>query len=399
MRVFLGLWISLLVFLTACNSPAEEPLVQVATASAPDAGYITYRHQSGVFSIRTPAGWIPNDLPDANGVRVEFSELEGTQSVVRLTVYVVNTGEPMSREAFLQTASNYLPPQDLAEYQWQQIGEAVDQADGSRRVTGVRYYPTIGARVLNIFMQPNGRYFSALEADVTEASEATLNTLRTVINTFRPNPDVLIQEGQVVAGLSYAGNISFSGYLSWVDDDGGFNITGSVTNNQETSIEAIRLTGTIFDVRGNQLSEESMILTQDVLHPHESAPFRLRFEGGRPANAVRYELAAAARVADFSLRSFYGEENFEVVQNPVSYTDAGNLRISGQLLNRGSRLVKGVKVMVSVLDEQNNVVGTETQFINKDQLLPGEVDSYEVVIYDLGGPPARYDLTVMGTAE
>lgn len=399
MRVFLGLWVALLVALTACNPPANEPLVQVATASAPDAGFITYRHQTGVFTIRTPVSWIPNNLPDVNGVRVEFSQLEGTQSVVRLTVYVVNTGEPMSRETFLQIANSYLPPQDVAGYQWQQIGDVIDQADGSRRVTGVRYYPTIGPRILNIFMQPNGRYFSILEADVTDANDTTLNTLRTVINTFRPNPDVIIQEGQIVAGLTHEGNISFTGYLHWVDADGGFNITGFVTNNQDTAIEAVRLTGTIFDMRGNSLSEQSLILTQDVLQPHESAPFRLRFEGGRPANAVRYELAAAARVADFALRTFYGEENFEVVQNPVSYTDAGNLRISGQLLNRGSRLVRNVKVIVSVLDEQDQVVATETQFINKDRLLPGEVDSYEVVIYDLGGPPARYDLTVVGIAE
>jgi hypothetical protein len=394
-----ALFMVAIALLSGCNKQNAEPLIQVATPNAPDAGYISYIHRTGVFSLRIPPGWIPNNLPDENGVRVEFSNLEGAQSIVRLTVYVVNTGTPLSREAFLQTASSYLPPNDIAGFQWQQLEPAIDQPDGSRRLVGVRYYPTIGARALNIFMQANGRYFSALEADVTDINENTLATLRTVINTYRVNPDVLIQEGEVAAGTTATGNLSFEGYSHWSDNDGGFNLTGFVKNNQDVSIEAVRLTGYLFDARGNRLSEESTILTQDVLHPGESAPFRLRFEGGRPSTAVRYELEAAARVADFSLRTFYGVENFTIPDPNVSYNQNGNLVIQGILSNSGARLVKNVKIIVSILNEQGQVVGTETQFINKDQLLPGEVDSYEIVIYDLGGAPMRYEMTVMGTAE
>ncbi len=391
--------IMMLVLLSACTSGSNEPLVQVATSVAPDAGFATYEHRSGVFTIRTPPNWIPNDLPDDNGVRVEFSTVENGQSIVRLTVYVVNTGAPMSREAFLQTTTNYLPPEDVANYEWQLLETPRDQRDGSRRVVGVRYYPSIGARALNIFMQPNGRYFSVLEVDVTEADEDAMRVLLAVVNTFRVDTDIVIQPGDVVGGVTYTGNISFEGYLHWEDEDGGFNITGLVINNQDIPMEAIRLTGFLYDSRGNRLSEESVILSQDVLRPQEAAPFRLRFEGGRPSRAVRYELQAAARVADFALTSFYGIENFTVPPAQVNYTDSGNLIISGQLSNSGSRLVRNVRVIVSVLDEEGRVVATETQFINKDQLLPGEADSYEVVVYDLGGAATRYDLTIVGTAE
>lgn len=395
--VFLAI---LLLTMTACNSTDNsEPLVQVATSSAPDEGFVTYRHQSGVFSLRMPRTWIPNNLPDENGLRVEFSQLEGNQSVVRLTVYIVNTGTPMTRDAFLKTANAYLPEDDPAGYQWKAIEPPIDQADGSRRVVGIRTYPTIGPRALNIFMQPNGRYFSVLEADVTDADPATLDSLRAVVNTLRVDQEVLIDQGEVVAGLTYTGNISFDGYYSWEDPDGGFNLTGIVVNNQNTAIEAIRLTGYLFDARGNQLSEETSILTQAVLRPNESAPFRLRFEGGRPTTAVRYEVHAAARIADFAAQDFYGQENFTIERNPVYYNEAGNLVISGQLANNGSRLTKEVRIIVSVFNDQNQVVATQTQFINKDTLLPGEVDSYEVVVYEIGGAPVRYDLTVVGVAE
>lgn len=384
----------------ACNQDTSDPLVRVATSEAPDASFVTYSHNTGVFTIRTPVTWVPNDLPDDNGVRVEFSTLESGGSVVRLTIYIVNTGTAMSYDSFVQLTNNYVPPApDVANYGWTLLEGPVDQADSSRRLVGVREYPTLGSRALNVFMQANGRYFSTLEADVTDASEATLETLRTVINTFRVNTDVVIQEGDVVGGVTYVGNIGFDGYLHWSDADGGFNITGYVVNNQSFPIEAVRLSGYLFDARGNRLSQETKILEQAVLRPNESAPFRLRFEGGRPSTAVRYELHAAARVANFALQTFYGLENFDVVQYETELTQGGNLVISGELLNIGSRLVKDVQVIVSVLNDQGQVVGTGTQYINRDQLLPAESDTYQIVIYDMGGSPSRFELTVVGTAE
>ncbi len=390
----------LILSLVACNQDTtDEPLVRKVTPVAADASFVTYQHDTEVFTLRTPPDWIPNDLPDDNGVRVEFSTLEGSESVVRLTVHVVNTGDPVNRESFLQLSNNYLPPSDVADYEWSQLQAPVDQPDGSRRLVGVRYYPTIGARALNIFMQSNGRYFSVLEADVTDASAATLETLEAVVNTFRVNTEVVIREGEVIGGVTYTGNIGFDGYLHWSDGAGGFNITGNVVNNQDFPIEAVRLTGYLYDARGNRLSQETAILDQAVLRPGESSPFRLRFEGGRPSTAVRYELEAAARVANFSLLTFYGIENFEVVKYETEFTPNGNLVVSGQLLNIGSRLVREVQVIVSVLNDQGQVVAMEAQYINKDQLLPAEDDTYRVVIYDLGGAPSYYDLTVVGVAE
>ena len=123
--------------LVGCDTGGNnEPLIQVIPPSAPDAGFVDYRHPSGVFSIRIPPGWVYNDLPDDNGIRVEFSTLEGSESIVRLTVYIVNTGTALSREAFLQTSSAYAPPQDFANYNWHQLQDPIDQSDDSRRVVG-----------------------------------------------------------------------------------------------------------------------------------------------------------------------------------------------------------------------------------------------------------------------
>lgn len=399
---FFTLILTILLLLSACNDGTSgEPLIRVATSEAPDAGFTTYRHQSGVFSLRVPPDWVPNDLPDDSGIRVEFSNLENNQSIVRLTVYVVNTGAAMTREAFLQASSAYLPPTDFANYNWQPLQDPVDMADGSRRVVGVREYPILGSRVLNVFMQPNGRYFSVLEVDVTETDPATLEQLLSVVNTYQINTDVAIAPGEIAGGVTSIGNIGFEAYQHWQDADGGFNITGLVVNNQNIAVEAVRLTGYLFDTRGNRLGEESIILAKDVLEPEQRAPFRLRFEAGRPSSAVRYELHAAARVAGFTAQKFYAfeDESVDGVEDDATYNDTGDLVIRGQFINRSQLLIQNPQVLVAVYDENGNVVASESQFTNKAQLLPEEIDGFEIVIYDIGGTPLRYDLWVFGTAE
>ena len=152
----------------------------MATPVPPDTGFVTYRHPTGVFTLRTPRVWIAGDLPDRSGVRVQFTTVEEGEAVARLSVYIVNTGQPMTPEAFAQAANAYQPPADLASFAWEQR-DRTDLPDGSRRLTGVRTYPTLGPRALNIFLQGTGSFFSALEVDVTEASPAALDSLVTVL--------------------------------------------------------------------------------------------------------------------------------------------------------------------------------------------------------------------------
>jgi len=390
------------LLLAACGagSAGSEPLVQMATAVPPDAGFATYRHPSGVFTLRIPRDWIAGELPDRSGVRVQFTTVEAGQAVTRLSVYIVNTGQPMTPEAFAQAASAYQPPADLAAFPWDEI-ERTDQRDGSRRLTGVRTYPTLGARALNVFLQGSGAFFSALELDITGAAAEQLETLQAVVNTFTVNPNAELAIGtvqQAASGVTSAsGVIAFSGYLDWIGADGAFHLTGEAINTGYYALEAIRLSGVLFDNQGRRLAEQSDILSVDVLAPGQAAPFDLRFEGGRPANFVRYELQAAAREADFLLASFYGPENFTVANDEAIFSAQQRLIIRGQLANTGPQIAEQVKVIVAIWDDAGHVVGTETLFIAQPRLVPQEAAGFEVPFYALGGPPVSYTLTVVGT--
>jgi hypothetical protein len=98
--------------LAACGTGGaqiDDPVIIVASPVPPDADFVRYEHPSGVFSLRMPPDWIAGELPDSHGVRVQFTALEGSQAVTRLSVYVVNTGQPMTPEAFAQAVNACRP--------------------------------------------------------------------------------------------------------------------------------------------------------------------------------------------------------------------------------------------------------------------------------------------------
>lgn len=384
--------------LVACN-PEPTPLVIVATPNAPDAGFRVYEHPTGVFSIRVPPAWIPDQLPDPDGIRVQFTSVEGNNRVVRLSIYVVNTGQALTNETFLQTLRTY---QAAEEAPWTAVTEPNTMADGSVRLIGVRHYEAQGDRAMNIFVQPNGSYFSALELDVTDIDTAVTQTLMAAVNTYTVNPNAQLQIGNVapIGVTSQSGVLTFQHYTHWQDVNGGFNITGQVTNEGDQPLEAIRLTAYLYDMDGRQLAERSDILSYDVLAPGASAPFRLRFDTGRPSTAVRYELQAAARGAEFALATFYGNENFIIPEDftTSTYTSEGYLTISGMLQNNSTRLATSIKVIALALDANGQIIGTESTFLTKDQLQPGEAAPFEITIYDMGGTALNFKLLAQGTA-
>ena len=395
-------WVAGAGVLTGCMTGIQnnDPVFVVATPVPPDANFVSYSPASGAFSLRVPLTWIAGELPDPGGVRVQFTALEGDQAVTRLSVYVVNTGQPMTPEAFAEAANTYQPPSDLAGYGWTELGRAA-QRDGSRRILGVRNYPVLGPRALNIFLQGDGALFSALEADVTGADTSALDTLMAVINTFHVNPDAELVVGtvqQAAANVtSYTGVIGFNGYLAWTDSEGVFHLTGEAVNTTPDPLEAVRLSGVLYDTQGRRLVEQSDILSVDVLGPGQGAPFDLRFEGGKPPTAVRYELNVAGRGADYVLRTYYGPENFIVANDRAEYNAQGNLVVRGDLANVGPSVAEAVKVVVAIWDDQGHVVAAETVFISKTQLVPQEAIAFEVPFYQLGGPAVTYTLTVLGS--
>jgi len=191
--------------------------------------------------------------------------------------------------------------------------------------------------------------------------------------------------------------IAFNGYYAWTDPDGVFHLTAEAINTTPNPLEAVRLSGVLLDNQGRRLAEQSDILAVDVLGPGQGAPFDLRFEGGRPATAARYELNAAARQADYALATFYGPENFVVANDTADYSAQNVLIVRGQVANTGPQMAEAVRVIAALWDGDGHIVAAQTLYLTQPQVVPQEVVSFEIPFDVTGGPALTYTLTVVGT--
>jgi hypothetical protein len=150
------------------------------------------------------------------------------------------------------------------------------------------------------------------------------------------------------------------------------------------------------------LAEEADILVYEILAPGETAPFRLRFDTGRPSTVVRYELQAAARAANVSnppYTTYLGEDQFVIGQDSAGYTLDGDLVLRGLVQNNSGGLAGNIKLVATVFDEQGRVIGSETSFLPQDSLIPSEAVAFELTLFDLGGSAARYTLVAQGQRQ
>jgi hypothetical protein len=387
--------ILILLILPACQT---GPIVVVATPAAPDAGYHTYRHPSGVFSIRLPADWSIRDVSRDSTLRVEFSP--PANDGLPVTVFIVNTGAVLDTATFLNLIDQYQKAFNGDPAQYREVARNA-QGDGSWRIVGARNTP-IGERQLNAFFQADKTFLSVIEADVTNNIPERIATLRNVINTYRVDSSAILSAGVVApdpaassASLA-SGSIAFDSLLEWADATGGWNINGQLTNTSSNAIEAIRITALLYDAQGRVLAEQPDVIPGDILPAGDTTPFTLRFRNGKPPQAVRYELQASARNAEYNLSNYIPQAGFIKGNEEAKYNLQGFLTVSGDIVNSTQQPAKFIRVTVTVFDDQNRVVGAESAFVQKPELLPGEVSKYEVTFFQLAGNANRFVTKVEG---
>jgi hypothetical protein len=386
--------IGLTVLLAACDA---SPVVVVATPVPPDAKFHTYRHPSGVFSLRLPPDWSVRDVSHGDAVRVEFSP--PGNSGLPMTVYVINTGTSLGTTNLLDAINRYQSVINGDPGVYAEVSRNA-QGDGSWRLAGVRQTP-IGPRQLNTFLQADKTFLSAIEVDITGANDATLQTLRAIVNTFRIDPTVVIgasaiQAPEGVGVTTASGVLVFAGIFSWTNPQGAFIVNGELTNQSGLPLEGIRVTCVLYDAQNNALIEQANVVPVEVLDNKATAAFSIQFRGGKPSQAVRYELQAAARNAEYALKVHLGDDSFILGNDKAVYSAGGYLTISGDVVNKTQGAAHFVKATVIVYDEQQRVVATDSAFVSKPDLLPGDTAHFEVPFYEIGGNAVRYLITVEG---
>src|SRR5579871_3517035 len=373
----------LLLALAACDT---SPVVVVATPVPQDATFRTYRHPSGAFTLRLPPDWSVRDVSQNAAIRVEFSPPDNTG--LPLTVYMINTGNVLDAPNLLDAINKYQAAINGDSKVYSEVSRTA-QGDGSWRLSGVRQ-TAIGPRSLNTFLQADKTFLSAIEVDVTGASDQRLQMLKAIVNTFRVDPTVVIGASSIQAQADVGVNTSsgvlvFGGLFAWTNQQGVFIINGQVTNNSGGPLEAIRITAILYDAQSNALVEQANVVPLEILDDQESAPFSIQFRSGKPSQAVRYELQAAGRNAEYALKTHLGADSFILGNDKATYTTGGYLSVGGDVVNKTKGPAHFVKATVTMFDDQQRVVATDSVFLAKPDLLPGESAHFDLTFFEIGG--------------
>jgi hypothetical protein len=345
------------------------------------AGYV---YPGGLFSLSMPPDWVVNDISDGSAVHVEFSPPDS--AFPQLIIFVVRMEEETTDfDSAVGDFTRLFYNDDSAPYK--EVSRE-PQPDGSLRLIGVVETPGYSTQH-NDFLQQFGPYFVALRA-VLPADPTGLRALNRVLNTFQLDAEVpWVRSTQGLDAVVGQGAVGFSSLHAWVDSGETFSISGQILNNATAPLEFVRVTAQLYDVNNTVISEQGDFIAADVVEPGEFSPFQVLFLDGLPSETARYEVHATARYADFAAETFYGPSNFVVVDN-ADFDANGLLVISGQVTNNGGQRASLVKVIVTVFDPGQRVIGTDTTLVEAQSLAPGETSTFRVQFTELGGVADTY---------
>ncbi len=382
----------LVLVLTACGMESLQP----ATEPHPTR---QYWHPSGVFTLPLPTSWLVGDLSDGAGLLVTFAPPGASQ--VQLTIYSVRLGETMDDSAFAAAIDTYL---DAPHNDTLSTVERTAMGDGSWRVSGIRHVRN-ESHPVNVFLQRDGAFFSALEVVIPTYDDLTNAILEMAINGYEVNQEAGWPVGAVDAVpamnenyMVSAGNLAFSGLATWVDGDGRFHVTGRIANHAPYPLEQVAVRATLYDFSGLVLGEQVSPVPGTVLLDGEYVPFDVRFDSGRPIAVTRFGLQAEAVQADASLRTFVGPGSFDW-EDRAEYDDEGRLHIQGTVWNAGDAAVYNTTGVITVFDAQNQVIGYVIAEIAPGALGPGESMRFDTPLDEVGGNPARYLLALHARSQ
>lgn len=377
-----------LLLLAAACSPGGTP------APAPEMSQATYTHPSGVYSLALPGSWTVGDLSDAAALVTMFAPPGADQP--SLTAVVIRLNSALDETAFEAVRGSFLRAPYNASLD---VLDQAPMADRSWRAAGVRH---AGGRAIpvNVFMQADGPYFSALEVAVPAGDALTLALLSRIVNSYRVQPEADRPAGTVDALppldpdlMLAAGNLSFEDLFTGAEPDGRFYISGQVANRASYPVEIVALRAALYDSAGNLVQEQTASVPLPVLLDGEYAPFMVRFDGARPARVARYRLQAEAQEAGAAELTRAGTGSFDW-EDRAEYDETGLLHIRGTIWNAGPAPVREAQAVATLFDAANRAIGYVSQAVVSDALAPGESIRFDLSVPALAAEPVRYQLVV-----
>jgi len=147
-----------------------------------------------------------------------------------------------------------------------------------------------------------------------------------------------------------------------------FHIVGEVRNNSSVPIEYVKIVATLYDVTGKVAGTDYTYTDIDVIPPGGKAPFETGTDEW--AGTTQYKLQVQGSPGDLPRQDL-------VILSHDSYVDGDWLHVRGEVQNTGETEAKYVKVVVTLYDAADQVVGMDYTYCELDVIPPGETSPFE----------------------
>jgi hypothetical protein len=188
---------------------------------------------------------------------------------------------------------------------------------------------------------------------------------------------------------------------TYKDKDGGLDVLGEVINKNTSPVKSTKVTISLYDANNNLVDTKSSYAyipwelnfwNIGILYPTEQAPFVLIFD--TPGDWVTYKSEVEFEIAsdeDYSnhYRDLRAINDIGRAIEDLLY----NYQVTGEIENIGNSICGNVWIVVTLYNDNNQVVGVDYITTDKDSLSPGQTTPFKVQMYSRN-PVAYYRLLI-----
>lgn len=387
----LALWmIGAVLLLGACNGGGA--VVFAPTPLPPDESPLTYTHPSGAFSLDVPRRWSLHEQYTTQLAAAAFSPPGSDEPLLIISAIDLDSAQSAPFSDLINRYQAQARPD--ADHYTETSRAAM--SDGSWRISGYRTLPGGRQQPLNTFIELDGSLMAVTEILLPDDAP-TLTALEAAVNTLRLMPGSPLESTGLGAFTSArTSDLNIVHTTAWSSADGVFYITGEIANSGAALAASAPVEVTLLSADGARLTGAVDLAMGHAISPGGFAPFSLRFGGGQPEAARGFRVSVGAGEP---LVSTLAEAGSLIWTDNATFEPDNLLTISGEVTNAGGEQVHEVRVVATVFDAAQNVIGAAHATLQPPTLGSGESAPYRIAFAELGGAAVNYIVTVQGLKD
>jgi hypothetical protein len=202
-----------------------------------------------------------------------------------------------------------------------------------------------------------------LTRSATPTRTATATPSLTPTQTDTPTPTATSTADLIVLG----------NHSTYTNTIGARYIVGEVKNNGDSNARFVKVTADVFNAQGQLIATDFAYAQRDVINPDSESCFKILLIND-PVGFDHYQLNIEGDVTTEPVRPL-SLFNINDGPNTLSY------ELIGQVLNEGAESLEFVKIIGTLYDSSNMVIGCDFTYANLDTLAPGAVSSWSLIFF------------------